>query len=259
MDLQLKGKRALVTGSGKGIGRGIAIGLAREGVKVAVNYNYNPATAEETMKMISDVGGEAVLIKADVSSAEGCKYLVEESARQLGGLDILVNNAALQTNLDLDEYDEEKYDLLMNTNLKGYWNCTRFAVPFLKECGQGRVIYISSVHGKRPTDFDPVYAMTKGGIKMLAREAAIELAQYRITCNVLLPGGVKIEFKTAVEGVERSWKMKRRERSRQYNMQPLGRGGLPSDLAYMVCCLASPLSEHISGSGLRMDGTAMLL
>ena len=258
MDMQLKGRRALVTGSGKGIGRGIALALAAEGVKVAVNYNYNPATAEETMKMIEEVGGEAVLIKADVSTSEGCKYLVEEAARQLGGLDILVNNAALQTNNDLDEYSEERYDLLMSTNLKGYWNCTRFAVPFLKESDHGRVVYISSVHGKRPTDFDPVYAMTKGGIKMLVREAAIELAQYKITCNALLPGGVKIEFKTQVEGAS-NFKRVPHTRKRQYMGYPLGRGGLPSDLAYMVCCLASPLSEHITGSSLRMDGGAMLL
>lgn len=259
MDLQLKGKRALVTGSGKGIGRGIALALAKEGVKVAVNYNYNPATAEETMAMLKDTGAEAALIKADVSTAEGCRYLVEESARQLGGLDILVNNAALQTNRDLEEYDAETFDLIFNTNLKGYWNCTRFAAPYLAKSGQGRIIYVSSVHGKRPTDFDPVYSMTKGAIKMLCREAAIELAPMGITCNALLPGAVKIEFKTDT-GKAAKWKSgPRRERKREYRAYPLGRTGLPSDLGYMVCCLASPLSEHISGAGLRMDGAAMLL
>lgn len=261
MDLQLQGKRALVTGSGKGIGRGIALALAAEGACVAVNYNYNPVTAQETMQLLADMGARAVLIRADVSTADGCKFLVDEAARQLGGLDILVNNAALQNNLDLDEYTADAYDLLMRTNLMGYWNCTRFAAPYLRTSGQGRIIYISSVHGKRPTDFDPVYAMTKGAIKMLAREAALELAADRITCNVLLPGGVKIEFKTKTfaEAESARRKFTRHPRKRQYSHTPLGRMGLPSDLGYAVCMLASPLSEHISGSGIRIDGASMLV
>ncbi len=258
MDLGLRGKNALVTGSGKGIGRGIALALAAEGARIAVNFNYNPATAEETMRMLADMGAEAVLIKADVSTGEGCKALVEEAASRLGGLDILVCNAALQTNCDIAEYDSAMYDLVMNTNFKGYWNCLRFASPHLAKSGQGRVIFISSVHGKRPTDFDPVYAMSKAAVKMLAREAAIELGPLGVTCNALLPGGVRIEFKTNA-GVQSSWKGKPRKRSREYRRVPMGRTGLPGDLGYMVCCLASPRAEHISGAGLRMDGGAMLV
>ena len=258
MDLQIKGKRALVTGSGKGIGRGIALALAEEGVKVAVHYNFNPQTAQETMEMLEKMGATAVLIQADVSTPEGCKKAIDETVKQLGGLDILVNNAALQTNNEIHEYSEEHFDLIMNTNLRGYWLCTQYAIPHLKECGCGRVIYISSVHGKRPFDLDPVYSMTKGGIKMLAREAAIELGQYGITCNILAPGAVRIEFKTHVEGAGQ-WKGGRRQRKREYKHFPAGRAGLPSDLGYMVCALASPKSEHITGSGLRMDGGSMLL
>ena len=125
MDLQLTGKKALVTGSGKGIGRGIALALAKEGVHVAVNYQYNEDTAKETMAMLNQCGAKAVLLKGDVSSAEGCRQLVESAARQLGGLDILVNNAALQLNRRFEDCTEEYRQTCLDI---GIASSTRFRI-----------------------------------------------------------------------------------------------------------------------------------
>lgn len=259
MDLRLKNKIALVTGSGKGVGRGIAMELAKEGVNVVLNYFFNQATAEETLRMIRDSGANAALVKADVSTREGAAYLVEETVRQFGGLDIVVPNAAIQVAMDVDEYTEDKYDLVMNTNFMGYVNIIRYALPYLKESGNGRIICISSVHAKRPNDFDPVYSMTKGAIKMLVRETAIELAKYHITCNAILPGGVKIEFKTTVGDSSAHRPETHHKRKREYQSYPLGRDGRPYDMGYMVCFLASGYADHITGTGIRMDGGSMLL
>lgn len=258
MDLQLTGKKALVTGSGKGIGRGIALALAKEGVHVAVNYQYSEDTAKETMAMLNQCGAKAVLLKGDVSSAEGCRQLVESAARQLGGLDILVNNAALQLNRRFEDCTEENYRLIIQTNLFGYWNCIKYAVPHLEKSAGGRIICISSVHAKRPTGVDPLYAMSKGAIKMLVREAAIRLASKGITCNEILPAVVDIEFKTQVKGSQ-EWNLKAIHRDREYRGYPVGRFGRPEDIANAVCYFAGVQAEHITGASLRIDGGAMLV
>ena len=176
-----------------------------------------------------------------------------------GRIDGLVNNAALQKQWMLDEYPIKDYDLLMHVNLGGYINMMRAVLPYLKET-RGSITCISSVHGKRPTDFDPVYAMTKGGMHMLLREAAIEFAKYGVRVNMIMPAGVKIEFKT---GNPRPFQKPRltppREYYEKYPMYPLGRHGLPEDSGWACVYLASQEAEHISGACLRADGCSMLL
>ncbi|KKI89791.1 short-chain dehydrogenase [Bacillus sp. SA1-12] len=242
--MSLSGKVALVTGAGTGIGKEIAVELAKQGAKVAINYNSSEAGAKDTKQRIDEFYGDSIIVKADVSQKNEIDQMVKEVADHFGGIDILVNNAALQLNLDLFDYTDELYDKMMNINLKGYWQCIQAVTPYMKKKQCGRIINISSVHGKRPTDFDTVYSMTKGGIKMLARESAIELAKYGITVNTIAPGYVNVG-----KGGDGSDRKK----------FPLGRGGLPSDIAHMVCYIASDKTDYMSGASVRLDGASMLL
>ena len=148
--------------------------------------------------------------------------------------------------------------LCIQTNLFGYWNCIKYAVPHLEKSAGGRIICISSVHAKRPTGVDPLYAMSKGAIKMLVREAAISLAPKGITCNEILPAVVDIEFKTQVKGSQ-EWNLKAIHRDREYRGYPVGRFGRPEDIANAVCYFAGVQAEHITGASLRIDGGAMLV
>ncbi|SFE39434.1 glucose 1-dehydrogenase [Paenibacillus algorifonticola] len=271
--MDLAGKVALVTGAGTGIGQGVAIQLAQCGAKVVIHYNRSDAGAKETLAQIKTAGGEAVLAQADVASKAEIERLMKQAAHAFpaadagGTIDILVNNAALQLNYGLFDHDETSFDRMMNINLKGYWQCMQAAIPYMKNNpAGGRIILISSVHSKRPTDFDAVYAMTKGGIRMLGREAAIELAQYGITVNTIEPGQINVGVQSARESrpigpaasdsdAANSIRKKRDIRKKF----PLGRVGKPLDVARLVCFIASDESEFMTGSAIRLDGGSMLL
>lgn len=251
--LSLAGKIALITGAGSGIGQGTALALARRGVKVAVNCNSkeSDAGALDTLKQIEALGGEGIVVKADVSQKDEIDRMVHEATECFGGIDILVNNAALQLNYTLFQHNEETYDRMMNINVKGYWQCIQAVVPSMKLRGAGRIISICSVHGKRPTDFDTVYSMTKGGVKMLVRESAIELAPYGITVNSIEPGAIRVR--------PLSPEQEARSQAEIRKKFPLGRTGRPHDIGHLVCYLASAEAEFISGASIRVDGASMLL
>ncbi|WP_245855705.1 SDR family NAD(P)-dependent oxidoreductase [Paenibacillus rigui] len=240
----------MVTGAGSGIGRGTTLALAKHGVKVAVNYNSKDSDngAKETLRQLEDLGGEGMLVKADVSLRPEIEAMIQEVTERWGSIDILVNNAALQLNYTLFQHNEETYDRMMNINVKGYWQCIQAVVPHMRRNGAGRIINICSVHGKRPTDFDTVYSMTKGAVKMLVRESAIELGQYGITVNSIEPGAVRIR----PEPEESSGA----ELIRKF---PLGRTGRPHDIGSLVCFIASDEAQFLSGASIRMDGASMLL
>jgi glucose 1-dehydrogenase len=262
--LSLSGKVALVTGSGTGIGKGVAIELARRGVKAAIHYNLSDAGAMDTQQQINAFGGQSIIVQANVAFKHDIERMVKQVAEHYGGIDILVNNAALQLNYDFFDYDEETYDRMMSVNLKGYWQCIQAVTPYMKQQKTGRVILISSVHSKRPTDFDVVYAMTKGGIRMLGRESAIELAQYGITVNTIEPGAVAVgkqSFRESKSIISEEDAQKMRER-KPYDIRkkfPMGRAGKPADVASLVCYIASDESEFMTGSAIRLDGASMLL
>lgn len=247
MNQSLKGKSALVTGAGTGIGKGIAIELARRGAKVAIHYNASEAGAKDTQHQIEEFGGLCMTLQADVANREQIFSMVDGAIAEFGGIDILVNNAALQLNKHWFEYTEELYDRVMDINLKGYWQCMQAVIPYMKKRNFGRIINISSVHGKRPTDFDAVYCMSKGGIKMLGRESAIELARYGITVNTIAPGAIDVG--------------KSRQSHRHPNPKkiPLGRVGLPADIASLACYIASDETSFMTGSTIRVDGAGMLM
>ena len=262
--MNLDGKIAVVTGAGTGIGQGIAVELGKRGAKVAVHYNRSDAGAKETADRIAAAGGEALLVQADVSNRLEIERMMKQTARHFGGIDILVNNAALQLNVPFLEYTEHQFDRMMDINLKGYWRCMQAVIPYMKERGGGRIVIISSVHAKRATDFDPVYGMTKGGIRMLGREGAIELAKYNITVNTIEPGAVAVGRQSARDArpfytPEEVDKMKNRPQRPITAKFPLGRVGMPSDVGSLVCYLVSDEAEFMTGSAIRLDGGSMLL
>lgn len=248
----MEGRVAVVTGGGKGVGAGISKLLAAEGAKVVFNYNSNPSLAEKTVEYIKQQGGEAYTCPVDVQYRDQVEAMMNKAVELYGGIDILVNNAAYQPNLDIDEYTEELYDQVMNINLGGYFRCMQAALPYLKQSKCPRIINISSVHAKRPGDFDVCYSMTKGGITMLTREAAVEFSKYGITVNAILPGGIIIEFKT---GTTHRFKFKRIQRARTYNLRM---PGMPEDVGNIVVFLASEKGGHINGASIRADKGAML-
>lgn len=257
--MALENKVALVTGAGTGIGQGIAIALAAQGARIVVNYDSRGAAAEETERRIAEVGGEAFLVGADVSRIDEVQRMVGLAVERFGGVDILVNNAAMQPNLSLLDYDEDTYDAVMAVNCQGYWLCMQAVVPTMKARGGGRIVNITSVHGKRPTDFDVVYAMSKGGIKMLTREAAIELGKYHITVNAIAPGAVAVGQKSGNPRPIVPPGLARTHAGTYRSKFPLGRIGLPADIANVVAFLAADESEFITGAAIRADGGSMLL
>ena len=252
------GRVVLVTGAGTGIGQGVAVEMARRGASIVVNYHSSVDGARETARRVEDLGAAALVYQADVSRSGAVASMVEAAVSRFGRIDVLVNNAARQFNLGFMDYDEEHYDLLMAANLKGYWLMTRAVVPVMTAQGGGCIINIGSVHSKRPTDFDPVYAMSKGGIKMLTREAAIELAPYGIRVNAIEPGAVRVGTKSGSPRpiVPPGTPQPTRVRKSRF---PLGRVGLPSDVGWIVAFLAAPESEFVTGAAIRADGGSMLL
>lgn len=248
-------KVILITGGGKGIGKGIALEFARRGAKVAFGCNSNAEMAKETLTELEKYT-EALMIQSDIENIEGCKYLVDKTIEKFGKIDIFVNNAALQTQFSLLESSPEILKKEININLRAAVFMIQYVYPYLKKSPSGRIIIISSVHGKRPTDFDAAYSISKGGLEMLCREAAIEFGADKITVNIIAPAAVRIEGKT---GNPKQFTLKNVDRKRHFRIYPFGRVGLPSDVASIACFLASGEASQISGTTIRIDGCSMLL
>ena len=253
--MSLRNKAAVVTGGATGVGQGIAVALAKRGAKIAITAHRRPA--DETLRMIRDAGGEAICVAADLSSRSDAERLFKETYDAFGRIDILVNNAAVQINKWLLEAAEDGFDHVMNTNLGGYWRCTQAVIPYMRQSGNGRIINISSIHAKRPTDFDTVYSMSKAGIKMLTRESAVELAKYGIMVNMISLGAVRIQQKSGnpIWKPHPRWNPVNQPRGGFLS----GRVGLPDDAGWIAAFLADDRSRFITGASIRADGGAMMV
>jgi len=257
----LDGRSAIVTGGGKGIGKGITECLARAGVKVCINYNATPGMAEATRDALLKEGADVFIYKADIADSAQCRMMADETVKRHGRLDILINNAALQTNDSVVEANMKGYKRLMDVNAKGAALMMRACIKYLKQSPCGRIVNISSVHGKRPTDCDAVYSMSKGALQMLTREAAIEFGKYGITVNSILPGGTIIEGKT--------------DPGKKYGdlsdtstiAGPPGENGaryvagvgMPYHSGELIVYLASENAGHLTGAAIRLDGGLMII
>jgi len=245
MSTRLDGQTALVTGANRGVGKGIALELARAGCNVAVNYCSEPGLAEQTVAEIKNLGVEALAVHADVRSIKQVKDMFELVVDRFHRLNIMVNNAGVQTWKPLLELSENDWDLVIETNLKGTFLCTQFAAKRMKEQGGGVIVNIGSGSNKLPFPNLSSYTASKGGIEMLTRVAAVELGGYGIRINCVAPGAIEIE-RTKLEDPNYSdtWG----------KITPLGRVGTPADVGAAVVFLAGDDASFISGQTIWVDG-----
>jgi glucose 1-dehydrogenase len=256
----LEGKVAIVTGAGTGIGKGIAVDLARNGARVVINYRSSETGALDTKSKIESLGSEAIIIKADVLRREQVERMVSQTIERFGKLDILVNNAGIQMNYSLMEYTGDDYDSMIHINVKGYLVCIQSVIANMKKNRYGRIINITSVHSKRPIINDPVYGMTKGALKMLTRECAVELGRYGITVNAVEPGAVDVGIRTGFRKEQQTEEVNSFIQSELFVSKiPVGFTGVPEDIAPVVSFLASDGSRYFNGSAVRVDGGAVLI
>ena len=252
---EFDGRAVLVTGGALGIGRGIARAFAREGAAVAVS-DVNAAAARALVSGLSAAGAHVVSVVGDVSSDPDTQRMVEEAVAALGRLDVLVNNAGIQP---LDSYHDieatpvEAWDRILGVNLRGTFLMSRYALPHIRECGPGgSVINVASVQGVQSMRRVPAYAASKGGVLSLTRNMALDYASLGIRVNAICPGTVDSELvRTAAraEGGDLA------ETLRRYGaVHPLGRLGLPEDVAQAALFLASDRSSFMTGSYLTVDG-----
>ena len=237
-------KRALITGASKGVGRGIALGLAEAGWDVAVNYNSDREGADQTAEGVRERGGHSWLVQADVGYSDQVQTMFDEFVEQAGRLDLLVNNAGVQTWSPLLELEEADWDRTLRTNLKGTFLCTQRAARLMKEHG-GSIINIGSGAIKRPFPNLVDYVASKGGINNLTQSAAVELGPYGIRVNCVAPGAIEIErTKLESDDYEATWSP----------VTPLRRIGYPADVAQAVVFLVSDKADFITAQTLYVDG-----
>lgn len=245
-----RAKTALVTGASRGIGKEIALELARNGYRVAVNYFNEPAAqVEATVAEIRAAQGGAqdgvLAIEADIRSSAQVAAMFEQVIAAFGGLDLLVNNAGVQTWKPLLEVTEEEWDLVIDTNLKGCFLCTQHAARYMKDHGGGSIVNLGSGCNKLAFPSLVAYTASKGGIEMFTKEAAVELGRYGIRVNCLAPGSIESE-RTRKEDPDYAGTWSK--------LTPLGRVGTAADIAPAVVFLASEGAAFISGQTIWIDG-----
>lgn len=246
--MKLEGKVALVTGSSQGIGQAIAIRLAEEGANIIIDYRSHPQGAEETKARVEASGSKGFVVKADLSVVSDIHQLVAEGIQHFGKLDILVNNAGIEKNASFWDVTEEDYDNVLNVNLKGVFFATQAIVKHLRETNRpGKIINISSVHEELPFPHFTSYCASKGGVKMMMRNLAVELGPLGITINNVAPGAINTPINTSL--IQDKQKL-----NAVLNNIPLGRLGEPNDVASIVAFLASSDANYVTGSTFFVDG-----
>lgn len=241
----LEGKVALVTGASRGIGKAIALLLAENGADVAVNFAGSTAAAEAVAAEIEKMGRKAILVQGDVSQTEVCAEMVDKVVKELGHIDILVNNAGITRDTLLLRMKEEDWDAVLNTNLKGVFNCTKAAVKYMAKQRSGVIVNISSVVALMGNAGQANYAAAKAGILGFTRSVAKEMAARGIRVNAVTPGFIKTDMTSVlsekvVAAMEASI--------------PLARLGEPEDIAKAVLFLVSDNAAYITGQTLHVDG-----
>jgi len=246
--MTLNHKIALVTGAAQGIGLGIALRLAREGADIALNVLHDDERAQEAHQQITALGRRCEILVADVSDVAAVRAMVDRAHALFGQLDVLVNNAGVEIKAGLLEVTEEDWQQVLDVNLKGPMFLTQAFASRLKAAGRpGRVINISSVHEDLPFPGFTPYCASKGGLKMMMRNAAIELAPLGITVNNVAPGAIRTPINDDL--------LKDADRLAQLQAKiPAGRLGKPEDVAGLVAFLAGDDASYITGATLVVDG-----
>ena len=245
---RLAGKVAVVTGSGSGIGQAIAERLAAEGATLVIDYRNHVEQAQATEAAIAAVGGKSILVQADISVLADGTNLIEQAWQQLGACDILVNNAGIEKAASFTDVTEADYDAVLNVNLKGAFFLTQAFVRRLAAAKKpGRVINISSVHEDMVFPHFSTYCASKGGMRMLMRDLAVELGPLGITVNNIAPGAINTPINTSLLAD------KPKLDALLANI-PLGRLGKPEEVAAVAAFLASDDGAYVTGSTYFIDG-----
>jgi glucose 1-dehydrogenase len=253
---RLQGQTAIVTGSSSGIGRAVAIEMAAEGANVVVNYpGGSPDMANEVMGKIKAEGGKAICQKADVSNEAEVQAMFAETVKAFGTVDILVNNAGLQKDSRFIDMTVAQWDLVLNVNLKGQFLCAREAVREFVRRGMvpsrskalGKIICMSSVHEVIPWGGHVNYAASKGGVMLLMKSMAQELAPQKIRVNSIGPGAIKTPINTSAWDTPKAL-------NELLKLIPYDRVGEPQDIGRAAVWLASDESDYITGTTLFVDG-----
>lgn len=241
----MKDKVAVVTGASRGIGRAIAIDLASKGATVVINYNGSEAKAAEVKETIEQNGGKAAIYQCNVSDFTACEAFFKEVIKEFGRVDILVNNAGITRDGLIMRMSEEDYDAVLNTNLKGTFNCIKFVSRQMMKQRSGRIINMSSVSGVLGNAGQANYAASKAGVIGLTKSIARELASRGVTANAIAPGFIETEMTEVLSDAVKEASVAQ---------IPLGAFGKTDDIAAAVSFLASDAARYITGQVLHVDG-----
>ncbi|MBX9922632.1 MAG: SDR family oxidoreductase [Rhabdochlamydiaceae bacterium] len=249
--MSLQGKVAIVTGGNSGIGAAIVLGLAKQGARVVIDYVSHPESVDALEKQIAALGDQAFGVKADVSQIPDLQRLVDTTVQKFGRLDIFVNNAGIETRTSILDTTEDQYEKVLKVNLKSAFFATQIAAKqMIKQKNGGRIINISSVHEDWPMPGNVAYCVSKGGMRMLTRTAALELAKYGILIVNVGPGAVATPIN--VSTMKDPVLMKKLDEA-----IPLGRMANPEEIASVVAFLASDQASYVTGTTVFVDGAMM--
>jgi glucose 1-dehydrogenase len=255
MSAEAKKKTVVVTGASSGIGQGIAIAYGQQGANVVVNYHGDEEGANETLDRIKQGGGSGFIHKADVSDEGEVTEMFRKTEEQYGRIDILINNAGIQQDNSFAEMSLEQWDKVIHTNLTGQFLCARAAIrhfeqqpqPGPEDMAKGNIIFMSSVHDIIPWAGHVNYASSKGGILMLMKSLALEVAPKKIRVNAISPGAIATDINEEVWSDEE-------QRKALLKLIPYKRIGKPEDIAKAALWLGSDDSDYVTGTTIYVDG-----
>ena len=238
-------RHALITGASRGIGAAIAIDLAKSGHNISVNYNSHPNDADEIVKQIELIGGEAKAVKGNVSDSKSVNEMIKNATNNFGNIEILVNNAGIISDNLLLRMKEEEFDKVIDTNLKGTFYCSKACVPSMVKNRWGRIINITSVVGIRGNIGQTNYSASKGAIHSFTYSLAKELSTRGVTVNAIAPGYIT----TATVDV-----LPEKLKETIMTWIPMKRFGFPEEISAMAAFIASEKSSYMTGEVIKIDG-----
>jgi glucose 1-dehydrogenase len=237
----------VVTGSSLGIGRAIALAFAAEGAAVAVDYRSHPDQAKQIVDQVKGFGGKAISVHADVSNPEDVKSLIQNAVEEFGRLDVMVNNAGVHEKMPFLETPLDVWNRVITVNLTGAWlGCQEAAKQMVSQGDAGRIINVSSIHEDLPMPTNSPYCAAKGGLRMLTRTIAVELAAHDITVNNIAPGAIDTPMDAPL-------KEDPNQMQELLSEIPLRRMGQPEEVAALAVYLASDAAAYVTGSTFVID------